>query len=215
MFTAIIPIRKGSKRIKNKNLRIINNLPLYQHIVNTTLKCKKISKVIISTDIKKIMVHYKNHKKITIKKRKKSLAGNCNMNLVIKDIIEDLDEKLYVQLHATSPFLNNISLDKHLSNFLSQSKYDSFFSVNKFAKRLWKNAKTPFNHILHSEPTTQNLQILYEENSAFYIFTKKSFFKNDNRIGNKPKMIELNKIESFDIDEESDLNFIKYVQKNK
>lgn len=208
-------MRKGSKRIKNKNLRTINNLPLYQHIVNTALKCTKIKKIIINTDIEKILVNYKNHKKIIIKKRKKSLAGNCNMNLIIKDIIEDLDEKFYVQLHATSPFLNNITLDKHLSKFLSQSKYDSFFSVNEFKKRLWKNAKTPFNHILNSEPTTQNLQMLYEENSAFYIFTKKSFFKNNNRIGNKPKMIKLNKIESFDIDEESDLNFINYIQKKK
>ena len=214
MFIAIIPMRKGSVRVKNKNLRLINNLPLYQHIISTSLKCKKIKKIIISTDIEEIINKYRNHNKIVINKRKKKLAGNCNMNLVIKDIIEDLNEKFYVQLHATSPFLSNITLDKYLLKFFLQSKYDSFFSVNKFKKRLWKNSNTPFNHVLNSEPTTQNLTALYEENSAFYIFTKKSFFKNDNRIGSRPKMIKLNTIESFDIDEVGDLNLINYI-KNK
>ena len=52
---------------------------------------------------------------------------------------------------------------------------------------------------------------LYEENSGFYIFTKKSFIKNSNRVGVKPKMINLNKIESFDIDTIEDFDFIKYI----
>ena len=69
----------------------------------------------------------------------------------------------------------------------------------------------PFNFQLNNEPTTQNLNYLYEENSGFYIFSKKSFNKNNNRIGKNPKMINLNKTESFDIDTNEDLNFIKEV----
>ena len=52
---------------------------------------------------------------------------------------------------------------------------------------------------------TQDLPPLYEENSNFYIFTKTSFKNNANkRIGKNPKLFELDKFESVDIDEPQD-----------
>ena len=51
---------------------------------------------------------------------------------------------------------------------------------------------------------TQHLDPIYEENSCFYIFTKDSFLNNDSRIGSKPFMFEIDKIESIDIDEPQD-----------
>ena len=95
--------------------------------------------------------------------------------------------------------------------FIKDKIYDSYFSVISFKKRLWDKSAKPFNFEFRSEPTTQKLMDLYEENSGFYIFTKKSFIKNSNRVGVKPKMINLNKIESFDIDTIGDLDFIKYI----
>ena len=58
---------------------------------------------------------------------------------------------------------------------------------------------------------TQDLREIYEENSNFYIFSKKSFIKNENkRIGKKPCLyIMKNKNESLDIDEPEDWIFAK------
>ena len=215
MFTAIIPMRKGSSRIKNKNLKLINGVPLYKYIINTATKSKMIKKIYINTDIDKVINNYKNNPKIKIIKRLKKFAGNCNMNLVIQDTINQIDENCFVQLHATNPFLKSTTLDKYLILFSKQRNFDSYFSVCKFKKRLWNKKTKPYNHLINDEPTTQNLDTLYEENSAFYIFTKKSFFKNYNRIGEKPKMINLNKIESFDIDDPFDLNFINALIEKK
>lgn len=211
MFAALIPIRKGSKRIKNKNIKSFFGKPLYEYVINTALNSKYIKTVYINTDILKIKEKYSNNKKIFIIDRKKKLAGNCNMNDVIKDSIKLIKEESIIQLHVTSPFLSTVTIDKFLKKFIEDKIYDSYFSVISFKKRLWdKNAK-PFNFEFRSEPTTQKLMDLYEENSGFYIFTKKSFIKNSNRVGIKPKMINLNKIESFDIDTNEDLDFIKYV----
>ena len=54
MTICIIPARKGSKRIKNKNIIKLNNIPLIGHVIKTALKSKIFSKVIVSTDSKKI-----------------------------------------------------------------------------------------------------------------------------------------------------------------
>ena len=51
---AVIPARSGSKGVKNKNIRKINNKELIGYTIETAKKIKLISKVIVSTDSKKI-----------------------------------------------------------------------------------------------------------------------------------------------------------------
>ena len=206
---AILPMRKGSKRLKNKNLKILGNKHLYEIIINTLLKCKMISKICINTDISKIIKQYNQNKKIIILQRDKNLQGNCNINKVIKSTIDKIDGNYFIQVHCTNPFLRSKTIDENINKFLLQKKYNSFFSVTEIQKRFWNQNGTPQNHKFFDEPTTQNLKILFEENSCFYIFTRQSFNQNCNRIGDKAKMICISKTESFDLDVKDDFLFAK------
>ena len=60
--------------------------------------------------------------------------------------------------------------------------------------------------------TEDQNRAIYEENSNIYIFTEQSF-KDSNlkRIGLKPLMFEINKIESIDIDEVEDFNLAELI----
>tara|TARA_Y100001935_G_C17294464_1_gene505261 strand:+ start:1055 stop:1762 length:708 start_codon:yes stop_codon:yes gene_type:complete len=53
-FIAIIPARKGSKRLKNKNIITLKGKPLIAHTIESALDCKVIDEVIVSTDCPKI-----------------------------------------------------------------------------------------------------------------------------------------------------------------
>ncbi len=50
----IIPAREGSKGLKNKNLKRLNNHPLIAWSIFAAKKCKKISEIVVSTDSLKI-----------------------------------------------------------------------------------------------------------------------------------------------------------------
>tara|TARA_Y100001978_G_C23701283_1_gene441104 strand:+ start:5136 stop:5732 length:597 start_codon:yes stop_codon:yes gene_type:complete len=120
----IIPARKGSKRLKNKNRVIFNGKELFLH---STEEAKKISgyrlRVIVSTDDveieKKCLL-----KKIEVKKR---LPINgldyAAKQSVIKDVCYLLwEEETYVpdivlSLQANSPQVNSIILEKCLEKF--------------------------------------------------------------------------------------------------
>ena len=52
---AFIPARAGSKRIKNKNKKILNGIPLFQYSVDVAKKSKYIDNIIVSTDSKEIL----------------------------------------------------------------------------------------------------------------------------------------------------------------
>ena len=50
----IIPARKGSKRIKNKNIKLFSGYPLIKYVIETALKSKLFSRVVVSTESKEI-----------------------------------------------------------------------------------------------------------------------------------------------------------------
>ena len=201
---AILPLRKNSKRLKNKNIKKINGKPLYQFILKKLIKSKLVKKIIITTDYK----FKENHKKLILIKRPKNLRGNCNMNLVIKDVLDKIDGDDFIQIHATSPLLKISTINKAIT-YYKKNKYDSLFSVTKIQKRFWSLKKKPINHRVNNSPTTQSLRLLYEENSGFYIFNRKTFLKRVNRIGLNPKLFEINKQEAFDIDDNDDFEIVK------
>ena len=52
---AFIPARKGSKSIKNKNLKLINKKSLVEITIDQAIKSKIFKRVILSSDSKKIL----------------------------------------------------------------------------------------------------------------------------------------------------------------
>ena len=59
---AIIPARKGSKGLPNKNIKRIKNKPLISYTIEAALKSKKIDNIFISTNDKRIISIAKNYK---------------------------------------------------------------------------------------------------------------------------------------------------------
>ena len=59
--------------------------------------------------------------------------------------------------------------------------------------------------------TTQNLEPIYMETGAFFIFTKDVFTKLHQRIGVNPYMCVIDQMEAVDIDEEEDFQFAEVV----
>jgi CMP-N-acetylneuraminic acid synthetase len=93
-------------------------------------------------------------------------------------------------------------------------EFDSVFSVTRLQTRLYEENGKALNHDPNVLLRTQDLEPLFEENSNFYIFSKDSFSNtNGKRIGLKPWLFEVNKLEALDIDEEEDFLLAEAVQK--
>ena len=207
---AILPIRAGSQRIKNKNIRSVKNKPLFTYIVETLKKVNQIEKIIINTDYKIISDIYLGDDKVVVMDRDEKLRGNCNINLVIEQVIQSYSCEYFIQTHATNPLLKSITISTAIDVFnKKKNNYDSLFSVSKLQKRFWSENLEPINHNILDEPTTQNLEPIYEENSSIYIFSRSSFEMSNNRIGNRPFIFPISKVEAIDIDHEEDFQMVK------
>ena len=206
-FAALLPMKGHSERVKNKNIRNFNGTPLFYRILSTLMRCAYVSGIYIDTDSDEIADMAKAHfKEVHIINRPKELCGDMvSMNTIIRYDMDMIGAEYYIQTHATNPLLRVETLDEGCRRFLDKRDvYDSLFSVNRLQTRLYDGDVKAVNHNPEELVRTQDLPPLYEENSNLYIFSKTSFLSNSARIGKKPQMLEMDRLESVDIDEESD-----------
>jgi CMP-N-acetylneuraminic acid synthetase len=217
---ALLPMKGNSERVPNKNMKSFAGAPLYHAIVNSLLASKYIECIVINTDSQIIAKDAKDNfgDKIIIIDRPLEIQGDyVSMNNIIEYDLNHLEGEHFIQTHSTNPLLKTQTVDNAIvTYFESLEKFDSVFSVTKLQTRLYdKNAK-PINHNPEELLRTQDLEPLYEENSNFYIFSKKSFKNAGNkRIGLKPKIFEVNKLEAVDIDEPEDFRLAELLHMHK
>ena len=218
-LTALLPMKKHSERVPNKNIRLFSDKPLFTIILDTLLQSKYINQIVINTDSDKIISILKRQypNNVMVHKRPKELCGDfVPMNEIIKYDIEKSNSEHFLQTHSTNPLVQINTIDEAITKYLSDiDNYDSLFSVNRLQTRLFNKKSEPINHNLSELVRTQDLEPIFQENSNFYIFSKLSFNNSGfNRIGKIPQMFEVNRLESQDIDEKEDFIIAESIYKS-
>ncbi len=219
LFTAIIPIKKESERLTNKNFLDFNGVPLFHYILLTLEKINCINEILIDTDCIDDIKEFCETKisKAKIIERPSHLLGNhIVMNQLLEYNLTSASNEYIFQTHVTNPLLSEATINKACNLYLQNlPNYNSMFSVNKHQKRFFTANGTPINHDLKKMLATQNLEPVYEENSNFFIFSKHSFYNsNNNRISNTPYLYEVSKLESIDIDYDDEFKLAELIIKH-
>ncbi|MEN8136793.1 MAG: acylneuraminate cytidylyltransferase family protein [Thermodesulfobacteriota bacterium] len=206
--TALLPMKGHSERIPNKNIRVFGGKPLFHMVADVLEKSAYVNEIIINTDSDKIAEDaLKNFSKAKIHRRPENLCGDfVAMNDIIAYDISQTDGKHFLQTHSTNPLLTLTTMERAMADyFASLQQFDSLFSVTQIQSRLFWESGEPVNHNQGELLRTQDLPTLFEENSNIFLFSKASFTAASNkRIGLKPKMFVMDKLEAIDIDEEDD-----------
>lgn len=209
-IVALLPMKANSERVKGKNFRDLGGRPLFRWVMNTLLSVDAISRVVINTDACSVLSRFgiETHSRLLVRERKPELCGDMvSMNLVLADDIMNVGADAYLMTHVTNPFLSahtiNGALDAYRTGIQNGSA-DSLFTVNRVQARFYRHDGSPVNHDPNNLLRTQDLEPWYEENSNLYIFSRRSFEQSNARIGKKPILFEMSKLESVDIDDQSD-----------
>lgn len=217
-ITALVPMKGHSERVANKNIRILAGKPTFHWVLESLSRSKYIKEIIINTDSDEIAKSAMNNFNVTILKRPEFLLGDM---VSIQPLIEyDLSQSngdFYLQTHSTNPLLKTETIDRAIETFFSQKEYDAIFSVTPLKTRFyWPNGKG-VNHNPKHLIRTQDLEPVYEENSCLYIFSKTTNLKTKNRLGSKPLMFPIDRLEAVDIDDIEDFYWAEFLlnRKNK
>tara|TARA_B100000941_G_C28507538_1_gene558349 strand:+ start:1288 stop:1956 length:669 start_codon:yes stop_codon:yes gene_type:complete len=214
-IAALIFLRENSSRVPKKNLRDFHGQPLYKVILSTLKKSKFIDQIIVNTPSKSIALGCKEID-ITVHNRPEWLdkVDSNEANEIIKYDLSLTKYNFFLQTHSTNPLLKIETIDDSIETFFENSnEFDSLFSVTPFQKRFYTNNFSSINHKINNLVPTQQIDPVLMENSCIYIFSRKSFLKNGNRIGNKPFLYKMDYFESVDIDTEQDFQLAEISKK--
>lgn len=201
---ALIPIKLNSQRLPHKNTLVIGGHPLCWHICNTLEGITEIDEVYVYCSDENVKKYIPSN--TLFLKRDKNLDLDAVKGFdIYKAFIKEVDADIYVLAHTTSPFIKQDTIRNALLQ-VQLGGYDSAFSAQKIQTFAWHKNK-PINYDLNDVPRTQDIEPIWIETSAFYIFEKNIFVNNGRRIGYNPYIAEVTDIEAIDIDEKKDFEF--------
>ena len=223
----IIPARKNSKGIKNKNFKKINGKPLIFYPIKASLKSRFIDRIIFSSDSK-------IYQKFAIKLgadspfiRSKKLSTDKTLTFdVLKDVLYRLNKNRFfydiiVLLEPTSPFTTSQDIDNAIK-IIVDKKFNSLVSVvdsSKFSidfqfKKQKNNLIKPLQK-KNVHRRRQDVEKTLVLEGSIYISNVRDFLKNRGFISNKTYGYELPKWKSIEIDDQHDLMLARLLYKIK
>lgn len=208
---ALIPIKLSSTRVPGKNIKpFFDGTPLMHFIQRACLNAKRIDEVYIYCSDEAVKEYILPG--VRFLKRPKFLdLDTANANDFIREFMKEVDADIYVNAHTTSPFAKAETIDELIEK-VAGGAYDSAFCAENIKTFLWSEGK-PLNFDPSHFPRTQDLPDIYGETSIAYVFTKKSFLENNRRLGKKPYIKEVGKIEAMDIDYPEDFEIADAIYK--
>ena len=207
---ALVPIKLNSQRLPHKNILPLAGHPLCWHISNTLLHVKEIDEVYVYCSNQEVIQYLPQGVKFL--QRDKYLDGDLIKGFdIYKSFIKQVDADVYVLAHTTSPFIRATSVEKALLHVLN-GENDSAFSAERVQTFAWYKNKA-INYNLNDVPRTQDMEPIWVETSAFYIFKKQLLTEHNRRIGFNPYIQEVSGIEAIDIDEKKDYEMAQVLYK--
>jgi CMP-N,N'-diacetyllegionaminic acid synthase len=226
---ALIPARSGSKRVKNKNIKKLDNIPLINYTIQSAFSSSFFDRIIVVTD----SIEYE---KIAIDAgaeslglRPKDISGSNSPDIEwVKWIFKKLDDQNYdfdtfSILRPTSPFRTKNTFNRAFELFF-KNKVHSLRAVEKVSQhpgKMWVIEGDKMSPLLQHEingiPWHSNqkasLPEFYVQNASFEIAWKSTVLKYNSISGTIISPFITEDFEGFDINTNADFDLAKKIVK--
>jgi CMP-N,N'-diacetyllegionaminic acid synthase len=220
-YLAIIPARKGSKGIKNKNITLIKKQKLIEYTFKSASKSKLLKKIYLTTNDERIIKILPKYKKIKLITRDDKLStSKSNIKDAIIDAAKRVEKKEnaiikhIVILQPTSPQRTNLDIDNAIKYFERQ-KSKILFSISKPINHpnelIYFDKDLPIKVILEKKKfhNRQEYKNFYFINGSIFISNLKHYLNNKNLINHKTSFFKMEKKHSIDLDDNFDKSILK------
>ena len=218
----LIPAKKNSRGIKNKNSIKINGKSLIERTLKESFASRIADLIYVSSDSEDILNTAKKYEAIPIKRPKKFCTNNASANSVILHFISVLPDNLIranpwiFYLQPTSPLRKKRHLIK-LCKLLKKNKavISVYETESNLFKGLYKKGNYLFPLVKENLLTEdrQKLKKTFYPNGAIYIFKIKDFLKKKKIPIFRSVPYIMNRKDSLDIDGVSDLRILKKLER--
>ena len=221
-ITALIPARSGSRRIPNKNIKLLNGKPLIYYTIAVAKQAGIFERIIVSTDSKRIATLAEGYG-AEVSMRPPEFATDSSPEFEwINHLLNELPEKYdcFADLRPTSPFRSVEMIKQAWWIFQDWQPCDSLRAielVKQHPLKMWLSNKGNFirpfygniiwNHVEQEDPfnyPTQNLPSIYVQNASLEIAHTQTLKRYGNVSGETIMPYFTRGYEGYDINTEID-----------
>tara|TARA_R110000744_G_scaffold130653_4_gene238364 strand:+ start:1584 stop:2258 length:675 start_codon:yes stop_codon:yes gene_type:complete len=214
-ITAIVPVRKGSQRVKNKNFKPFAGSNLLEIKLNTLKQIKTIDKIIVSTDS---IIAIETAKRLGVEYHKRDdyfASSECSNSEFFKNLGECCEGDYLMYTPVTAPLIKPQTYYDFINRFSNViDNHDSMLTASYVKDHMWLDSK-PVNYDPQNAPNTQDLPDIMKLTYGISIISKENMIKYKNVVGKKPTFYLLEGEETVDIDTPLDFKFAEFLYTNK
>ena len=204
---AFIPVRRGSKSIPKKNIKIFCGKPLIYWNLIELENCNQVDEVVVasdSEDIISVVEEFKFSKVVVYRRSNENAQDHSTSESIMLEYINfaklDLSD-VFMLVQATSPFTKSNDFSNGLK---MMNSYDTVFSCAKIKRFIWDKDSNPLNYDFKNRPRRQDFDGTFMENGAFCISLVSDIIKYNNRISGNIGICEMPEYTFVEIDEPED-----------
>lgn len=207
-ITAIIPVREGSRRLKNKNIAPFAGTNLLINKINQLKQVKEISRIVVSSDSETMLAMAKSQDVFTHKRAPEFCDEESKtFGEVVAHICEYVEGEHILWATCTAPLVCPKNYREAIELYFKalEDGYDSLVSMKKFKRYLWDD-NGPVNYGLGiKHVSSQQLPPLYSITDGILLAPREKMIEWKYFHGPNPYRYILDKRTSIDIDDGLDL----------
>lgn len=210
-IAALIPVRKGSTRIPNKNLQLIGDTTLLGRKIQQLKQCSKINTIYVGTDGEELANEADKYGVEVIYRDPVCCDESvASANMMIADFVKRVSCDIVVWVHVTNPFVESATYDSAVTKFVEKQEkgFDSLISVLAMQEHLWTPNYYPLNYNPYKERHTlaKELPAYFRQTGAFFIQHHAAMKNNSYFFGKRPYLYRTTELEAIDINTPYDLS---------
>lgn len=213
---ALIPARGGSKGVPRKNLQPLKGKPLLAYTIEHARQTPAVSRIVVSTDDPEIADVARRYGAEVIVRPSEISGDTATSESSLAHALDYLADtegytpEYVVFLQATSPLRQPDDIQRAFETLLEE-KADSLFSASPVHGFVWRHHNGELKSISYDyrqRPRRQDIGEDLLENGSIYIFKPEVLQQFDNRLGGKIAVYRMHVLDSFQVDEPTDLELV-------
>jgi CMP-N-acetylneuraminic acid synthetase len=131
-----IPARIGSKRVKKKNLRLLNGKSMISYAITAAKNSKLLNEVYVNSD-SDLLGRVATEHEVQYYKRSKQLASdNAKQEEFNYDFIKNTSADVLVMINPVSPLIDSVDIDNVIQFFLDND-YDTVITTEDIRQQVF------------------------------------------------------------------------------
>lgn len=214
-LVAVVPVRAGSQRVPNKNIRPFGDTTLLDLKLEVLARVEGLDGVVLNTDCDECEAIAHRHG-VSVHRRAPEFASSEITNeRHWRHLAEVTQTDILMMAQVTSPMIRKSTFEAAIRQYRDGGEdVDSLNSVTPEKKFLWQDGRA-LNYDADHTPKSQDLPDIVSLNFAITIIERRTMIERASVIGHNPKFMTLDKVESLDIDDPMDFAFAEFVYKEK